>query len=131
MMAMFKSAHELVMEAKKAIKECAPAEMQPQLADAAPLLIDVREPEEFARGHVPGAVNIPRGMLEFAISGNPALQDLARPVVVYCKTSGRAALSAAALQTMGFSNVTSIAGGFDAWQTAGYPVDKPADVSFE
>lgn len=127
---MFKSAHELVQEAKKSIKECAPEEMKPRLGDAS-LFLDVREPEEFARGHLPGAINIPRGMLEFAISGNPALQDLARPVVVYCKTSGRAALSAVALQTMGFRSVVSIAGGFDAWQVAGYPVNKPADVSFE
>ncbi|HEX5392490.1 MAG TPA: rhodanese-like domain-containing protein [Rhodocyclaceae bacterium] len=128
---MFKSAHELVMEAKKSVKECAAAQMKQQLPDASLLLLDVREPEEFVRGHLPGAINIPRGMLEFAISGNSALQDLARPVVVYCKTSGRAALSAVALQGMGFQNVVSIAGGFDAWQAAGYPVDKPADVSFE
>lgn len=128
---MFKSAHELVLEAKKSIKESAAEDMKQRLPDASLLLLDVREPEEFVLGHIPGAVNIPRGMLEFAISGNPALQDLARPVAVYCKTSGRAALSAVALQSMGFQDVVSIAGGFDAWQAAGYPVDKPADVSFE
>lgn len=128
---MFKSAHELVSAAKQTIKEASANDMSQRLPDQAVLLIDVREPDEFARGHIAGALSIPRGMLEFAISNNPALQDVSRPVVVYCKTSGRAALSAVALQTMGFENVISIAGGFDAWQAAGYPVDKPVDVSFE
>jgi len=95
------------------------------------VLIDVREPDEYRQGHIAGAVNIPRGVLEFRISGEPSLQDVARPVIVYCKTSGRAALSAVAMQSMGFANVTSVAGGFDAWLAGKHPIAKPRDISFE
>lgn len=128
---MFKPAHELVFEAKKSVKECSPEEIHSRMAMPETLVIDVREPDEHRQGHIPGAVNIPRGMLEFKISGEPALQRLERPIVVYCKTSGRAALSVVVLQTMGFGNVVSLAGGFDAWSAAGRAVAKPRDVSFE
>jgi rhodanese-related sulfurtransferase len=95
------------------------------------LLIDVREPDEYRQGHISGAINIPRGMLEFKISNEPSLQDLARPLLIYCKTSGRAALSVVALQTMGFTNTCSLAGGFDGWVAAGQAVSKPKDITFE
>ncbi|HEY3433539.1 MAG TPA: rhodanese-like domain-containing protein [Rhodocyclaceae bacterium] len=128
---MFKSAHELVQEAKKSIKEGTSAEISQHIAVAGSLLIDVREPEEFVQGHIPGAINIPRGMLEFKISNEPTLQDLQRPVVLYCKSSGRSALAAVALKTMGFQNVISLTGGFDAWTAAGHDIAKPKDISFE
>jgi len=80
---------------------------------------------------VPGAVHMSRGILEFKFSGNPALQSRDLKVVLYCKTSGRAAMSAVALQDMGYLNVRSIAGGFDAWAAAGKPVAKPEAPSFE
>lgn len=70
-------------------------------------------------------------MLEFRISNEPQLQNLGRPIVVYCKTSGRAALSVVAMQTMGFSNVLSLAGGFDAWVAEQRPIAKPREMSFE
>lgn len=128
---MFKPAHELVQEAKRSVTECPAAEIERRLAQPGPLLIDVREPDEYRQGHIAGAVNIPRGMLEFRISNEPGLQDVARPVVVYCKTSGRAALSTVALQGMGFQDVVSLAGGFDAWLAEARPVAKPHDISFE
>jgi len=98
---------------------------------AADVLVDVREADEFAFGHVPGAVHISRGMLEFKFSANPALQSRDLGIVLYCKTSGRAALAALALQEMGYLNVKSIIGGFDAWAAAGKPVAKPETPSFE
>lgn len=128
---MFKSAHLLVQEAKKSVKEFSAAEVQQRLSSPGTLLIDVREPDEYRQGHIAGAVNIPRGMLEFKISNEPALQQLDRALIVYCKTSGRAALSVVALQTMGFINVTSLAGGFDAWAAGNLPVAKPREMSFE
>lgn len=128
---MFRSAHELVMEAKKSVKEYPAAEVQQRMSAPETLLIDVREPDEYRQGHLPGAVNIPRGMLEFKISSEPTLQHLDRPIVVYCKTSGRAALSIVAMQAMGFTNVVSLAGGFDAWSAGGLPVAKPREMSFE
>ena len=97
----------------------------------ADVLVDVREAEEFAAGHLGGAVHISRGMLEFKFSANPALQPRDLKVLLYCKTSGRAALAAAALHEMGYYNVQSIAGGFDAWAAAGKPVAKPEVPSFD
>lgn len=128
---MFKSAHELVQEAKITIKECSLSDIQALMSSTDVLIIDVREPDEYREGHVPRAVNIPRGLLEFQISNDVSLQELNRSTVVYCKTSGRAALAAVALQTMGFQNVMSLAGGFQAWVAGKCPVDKPKELSFE
>lgn len=128
---MFIPAHTLVQAARQSITECAPADICVRLQAPDALLIDVREPDEYCQGHIAGAVNIPRGLLEFRISSDPALQDVTRPVIVYCKTSGRAALSAIALRAMGFENVVSLAGGFEAWQDDCRPVVQPRDLSFE
>ena len=125
-----KTAHDLVLEAKKNIQEVTLDEARLEM-NAGVLLIDVREPGEFEEGHVPGATNIPRGMLEFKMSQDEKLADRNRPILIYCKTSGRAALSAAALQSLGYVCVHSIAGGFDAWCGAGFPTDKPKSLSFE
>jgi rhodanese-related sulfurtransferase len=97
----------------------------------ADVLVDVREADEYAAGHLAGAVHISRGLLEFKFSANPALESRNTKVVLYCKTSGRAALAGAALLDMGYINVQSIAGGFDAWAAAGKPVVKPETPSFE
>lgn len=127
---MLKTAHEIVMEAKKSIRECPITEAPAAVTASNTLLIDVREPDEYRQGHIAGAINIPRGMLEFRISNEPGLQELDRPIVIYCKTSGRAALSAVALQQMGFTQVISLAGGFDAWLAAGNPVTQPRDIAY-
>lgn len=128
---MFKPAHELVQEAKKSVKEFTPAEIHDKMSIPETLLIDVREPDEYRQGHIAGAINIPRGMLEFRISNEPTLQNLTRPIIVYCKTSGRAALSVVTMQTMGFQNVISLAGGIDAWLSEQRTVLKPREMSFE
>lgn len=128
---MFKSAQQLVQEAKQSVQEIPAAAVHDRLANGEALLLDVREPDEYRQGHLAGAINIPRGMLEFKISADPQLQNLSRPIIVYCKTSGRAALSVVAMQSMGFANVVSLAGGFDAWAAEGHPVAKPTPVAFE
>jgi len=69
-------------------------------------------------------------MVEFKLSSHPALQARDLKVLVYCKTSGRAALAAVAMQEMGYLNVRSIAGGFDAWVAAGQPVAQPEQPNF-
>jgi len=85
------------------------------------LLIDVREPAEYANGHVPQAVNIPRGTLEFEIAGVPVLKyardenPLDYPVYLYCHSGGRSALAAQSLQLLGYSNLWSIDGGYARW----------------
>ena len=125
-----KSAHDLVEQARTGIQEIPTSQAEASI-QAADVLIDVREPDEFREGHIEGALNIPRGVLEFKLSGAPELSARDLHVVLYCKTSGRAALAAASLQAMGYLNVKSIAGGFDAWVAAGRPVIKPNLPSFD
>jgi rhodanese-related sulfurtransferase len=125
-----KTAHDLVAAAKARIQEIPVADAEQAILDA-DVVIDVREADEFAAGHLPGAIHASRGMLEFKLSGNPALSARDLKIVLYCKTSGRAALAACALHDMGYLNVKSIAGGFDAWAAAGKPVAKPALPTFE
>ena len=119
-----KTAHDLVIEAKANVCEIALQDAEEAIRKA-DVLIDVREADEFAAGHLPGAVLVPRGLLEFKLSGTPALSGRDLKVVLYCKTSGRAALAAQAMQSTGYLNVSSVAGGFDAWAAAGKPVVKP------
>ena len=125
-----KNAHDLVEQARTRIQEIPLGDAEAAI-QAADIVIDVREADEFREGHINGATNIPRGLLEFKLSGTPELGALDMNIVLYCKTSGRAALSAASLQDMGYLHVKSIAGGFDAWTEAGKPVAKPSLPSFE
>ena len=125
-----KTAHDLVTAAKARVQEVSLQDAEQAIRDA-DVLVDVREADEFAAGHLGGAVQISSGMLEFKFSANPALQARDLKVLLYCKTSGRAALAAAALHEMGYLNVQSLAGGFDAWAAAGKPVAKPETPSFE
>lgn len=113
---------DLVAEAKAHITEIDLAAAQGALSDA--LLLDVREPGEFEAGRLPGAINIPRGVLEFKIGDHPQLSKKDADILIYCKTSGRAALAAMNLKRIGYTNVRSIHGGFDAWTQAGLPVEK-------
>jgi len=125
-----KTAHDLVTAAKARTQEITLAQAEQAILDAQ-VLLDVREADEYAAGHLPGAIHASRGMLEFKLSNTPALTPRDLNIVLYCKTSGRAALAACALQDMGYLNVRSIAGGFDAWAAAGKPVVKPVLPTFE
>ncbi len=84
------------------------------------------------QGHIPDAVNIPRGVLEFEVAAHPALAneitapELAhheRPICVYCRSGGRSAVAAQSLQEMGFTSVTSLAGGLLDWSAHEFPVE--------
>ena len=125
-----KTAHDLVLSAKAQVHELL-VELAVEAIRDADVLVDVREADEYAAGHIGGAVHISRGILEFRFSSNPSLQPRDLKVVLYCKTSGRAALAAVALQDMGYLNVKSIIGGFDAWVGAGKPVARPDQPVFE
>lgn len=92
-------------------------------------IIDVREPGEYQAGHLPGAVNIPRGVLEFKIGDNAALANKDLPIVLYCKTGGRAALSAVNLQRMGYTQVRSLTGGYDGWVSGGQKVETEVETT--
>ena len=126
----YENSHDLVAAAKARVQEIPVTDAEQAILEA-DVLVDVREGDEFTAGHVPGAVHISRGLLEFKFSANPALQARDLNILLYCKTSGRAALAAAALHDMGYLNVKSIAGGFDGWVAAGKPVAKPETPSFE
>ena len=125
-----KTAHDLVLAAKAQCTEVTIEQASFPLRSI-DVIIDVREADEYAAGHLEGAVNIPRGLLEFKLSGTPELESRDMNVLLYCKTSGRSALAAATMQNMGYSNVVSMAGGYDAWAAAGKPVVKPKQPSFD
>ena len=108
------SPKKLAEQARSEISEITSAELEALLKkEASPLLVDVRTEREYQAGHLRGATWIPRGKLEFAIVKLEAESD--RDIVLYCRTGGRAALSAKALQEMGYSNVKSLEGGFKRW----------------
>jgi rhodanese-related sulfurtransferase len=91
------------------------------------LIVDVREPNEFAAGHVPGAINIPRGVLEFQIwkqVGFPANPDLSRNIILQCQSGNRASLAAQSLAELGFTHTTAVVMPLEDWQQAGHPFTK-------
>lgn len=112
------TAMEMVAAAKQNIREVNISEAGLMLDRA--LVLDVREPGEYAAGRLPGAVNIPRGVLEFQIGNHPAFQGKqSADILVYCQSGGRSALATEALQKLGYTGCASLAGGFKGWQEAG------------
>ena len=106
---------QLVDEARRDIKEIDSSElrrMQKNREDMA--LVDVREPDETSRGMIPGAVPIPRGVLEVHIDS--VTTDKNKKIVCYCAGGSRSALAAWMLKKMGFKNAISLAGGYKGWQ---------------
>jgi len=91
----------------------------------APAIFDVRTPEEYAEGHVPGAINIPHDLLPDRIDEFAPYQDM--EVVVYCRSGKRAGIAETALATAGFRNVRDLEGHMQQWQADGYPTDQVSD----
>ena len=128
---MLKPPAELVAAAKATITECSVQDVQ-RCLDADTLIIDVREPHEYRKAHIQGALHVPRGMLEFDIHGlverqraDENLPPEQQAIVLYCGTGGRSALAAASLEDLGYRNVRSLAGGIIAWAKAGLPLAQP------
>lgn len=91
------------------------------------LIVDVREPEEFAAGHVPGAINIPRGLISSHIwnyVGSSEQADKDRSIILQCRSGKRATLAAQTLEELGFTHTTAVIMGLDAWEQAGNPFVK-------
>jgi rhodanese-related sulfurtransferase len=91
------------------------------------LIIDVREPEEYRSGYIPGAVNIPRGKLEFNIwpyVGYPDKLDTSRTLYIYCATAARSALATETLTQLGFKNAYLVNMQLEDWKKAGYPLEE-------
>ena len=117
-----KSYQQIVNEALETVPEVAPADLQSRLSGGEQIVvIDVREPEEFARGKIPGAYTIPRGVLEMQVDGRLPLEST---VVLYCGAGGRSALAAKSLADMGYEKVENLQGGWGAWVNSGLPVEQ-------
>lgn len=93
------------------------------------VLLDIREPDEFKEGHIRGALNIPKGMLEFKLGEVPQINSKAAKIVMYCKDGKRCVEAAKTLIKMGYKNIFSLLGGFDAWVKAGKHVEQENDAS--
>ena len=116
-----KSGTDLINEAKTRIREIAPNQVKSLIErKEKAVYLDVREPNEWNLGHLPGAVHIPRGTLETKIE--QAIPRDAR-IVIYCAGGNRSALAADTLQQMGYSKVESMSGGWRDWVAAGGPVE--------
>ncbi len=112
-----KTFQDLVQDAKSRIQEVTVEQLkQWQAQGKAIALIDVREPNDFEAGHIPGAINVPRGLLELDI--DEVVPDQDAVVVAYCGGGSRSALSADTLQVMGYAQVYSLAQGWRGWKQA-------------
>ena len=91
------------------------------------LIVDVREPHEYAAGHVPGAINLPRGVLEFQIwkhVGFPTNTEMGKTLYLQCQSGNRATLAAQSLAELGFTQTTAVVMSLEEWQQAGKPFAK-------
>jgi sulfur-carrier protein adenylyltransferase/sulfurtransferase len=119
------SYQDLVNEAKQEIPEVVPSQLL-DLADRVTIL-DVRESDEYEQGAIETARLVPRGMLEATIGTH--VDDLDEKIIIYCAGGARSALAAQTLKRMGYSNVSSLQGGFGRWKNDGYPWRLPEALS--
>lgn len=122
---MSRTSAQMLAEANARVSQVSPEDAAAELAAGTAMLLDVREPIEWAQG-VPGSVQLPRGLLEFqadpASARHNAAFDPERRIIVFCRSGARSALAAATLLDLGFTDVANLVGGFTAWQAAGLPV---------
>ena len=123
------SGPELLRQIKSQIEEMDPAEVH-ELIDEGVAVVDVREAEEFAAGHIPGAKHVPRSYLESRIEA--AVPDRSTQVILYCASGNRSAYAARTLQEdLGYEHVRSMNGGITLWKDRGYEVQVPRALSAE
>ena len=115
------TAQDLVEEAKKNITMSTLEDAKALFDKGGVIFLDCREAKEYKAGHIPGAINISRGLLEFQIEGK--IPEKNATIVIYCKSGGRGCLACESLAKMGYKNVKNMEGGWLAWEKAGYPVD--------
>lgn len=114
---------QIVESARKNIRECTAQDVKQRLDRGESFhLVDVREESEWAKGHLPGAVHLGKGVIERDVE--KAIPEPESEIVLYCGGGFRSALAAENLQRMGYRNVISMDGGFRGWNDAGYPVVK-------
>ena len=112
----------LVEDAKKRVREMSVAQLKERLGTGGFHLVDVREGEEWAAGHIPGAQHLCKGIIERDVETK--FPDPNAEIVLYCGGGFRSALAADNLQKMGYTRVLSVAGGWRGWIESGFPVEK-------
>jgi sulfur-carrier protein adenylyltransferase/sulfurtransferase len=127
------SGAEVIRQIKSQIEEVDPSEVNSAVSNgngSRPVLIDVRENEEWDAGHIPGAKHVPRGYLESRIEG--AIPDRSANIVLYCASGNRSAYGARTLaQDLGYTNVASMTGGIALWKDRGYAIETPKALTAE
>ncbi len=127
---MAKTLGDFVREARARIREWSAEDAHEQLTAGGVLVIDVREPDEFAAGHLPDALCVPRGTLEgaadpgYKLRVEPLCRARRQPTLLYCQTGARSAMAVVTLQEMGFEEAYSLAGGVECWIAEGYVLEK-------
>ncbi len=116
---------DLLNAAKAEIREIDPHDVAARLDHFT--LLDVREPDEFQQGAMPGAIHVPRGQLEFSIEGR--LPDKSAPIAIYCAGGARSAFAAKTLQDLGYRDVVSVVGGFNRWKDEGLEWSTPRSMT--
>jgi adenylyltransferase/sulfurtransferase len=112
---------ELLQRVRGEISEVDSSRARDLIDSGEPVVVDVREQDEWDEGHIPGSVHIPRGHLESRIER--AAPDPSQPVLLYCSAGNRSAFAAKTLEEMGYEDVVSLAGGFTDWKRNGYPIE--------
>jgi len=117
---MAKSFQEIMAEARKEIPEVTAQQVNELLKNngKSPIVLDVRESDEWRQGHLEGALPLPRGFLEIKVES--AIPDKNSPIITYCAGGVRSLLAAKAMKEMGYQNVSSMAGGYAAWKNGGF-----------
>jgi rhodanese-related sulfurtransferase len=121
---------DMVAAAKEDLEELEPQRFAEEAERDEAVVVDLRDADELAAGVIPGAVHVPRGMLEFrADPASSYHDDRLRPdarVLLHCASGGRSALAAQTLRSLGYQDVAHLEGGFNAWRDAGMPVELPS-----
>ena len=121
------TSRELLAQVKASIVEIGGEEAQSRLDRS--LVLDVREPDEYEQGAIPGALHIPRGHLEGQVEGK--IPDKSQPIIVHCASGFRSAFAAKTLQDLGYGDVVNLAGGFNKWKDEGRPWSTPKTLTPE
>jgi adenylyltransferase/sulfurtransferase len=118
---MAKTYQQMMTEARQEVPEVSPEDAKARLADGKkPVLLDVREREEFRQGYIPDAISIPRGFLEIRVE--ETVPDKKTPVITYCASGTRSLLAGRILKELGYEDVVSMRGGYNAWKNQGLPI---------
>jgi adenylyltransferase/sulfurtransferase len=117
---MAKSFQEIMADARKEVPEVSAQQVNELLKNngKSPILIDVRESDEWRQGHLEGAIPLPRGFLEIKVEST--VTDKNAPIIAYCAGGVRSLLAAKVMKEMGYQNVSSMAGGYGAWKNGGF-----------